>query len=141
MSGRYFLDTNILVYSFDSKSPKKRERASALIAEALTGSRGIISFQVLQEFIHLALRKFAKPLTLADVQEYLADVLDPLCGVYPGLELYQRALDITGRWKYPFFDSLIIVAALQAGCSTLYSEDLQHGQTIDRLRIVNPFLE
>jgi predicted nucleic acid-binding protein len=141
MSDKFFLDTNILVYTFDDEALGKRDRARALVAEALAESRGAISYQVVQEFLNAALRKFAKPLTAADAERYLTVVLEPLCAVFAGVELYHQAIDIAERWKYSFYDSLIIASALQAGCSVIYSEDLQHGQKIENLRILNPFVE
>lgn len=141
MSDKFFLDTNILVYSFDDGELEKRDRARALVAEALSESRGIISYQVIQEFLNAALRKFAEPLTAADTERYLTVVLEPLCTVFASVELYHQAIDIAERWKYSFYDSLIIASALQAGCAIIYSEDLQHGQKIGGLRILNPFVE
>ena len=141
MNDKFFLDTNILVYTFDDEDLGKRDRARALVAEALSGSRGIVSYQVIQEFLNAALRKFAKPLTAADAERYLTVVLEPLCAVFAGVELYHQAIDIAERWKYSFYDSLIIASALGAGCTVLYSEDLQHGQKIGGLRILNPFVE
>ncbi|MBE3125064.1 MAG: PIN domain-containing protein [Acidobacteria bacterium] len=141
MNDKFFLDTNILVYAFDDGDPGKRDRARALVAEALDESRGVISYQVIQELLNAVLRKFSKPLTAADAERYLAVVLEPLCSVFASVELFHQALDISGRWKYTFYDSLIIASALQAGCSVLYSEDLQHGQKIGNLRILNPFVE
>jgi predicted nucleic acid-binding protein len=140
MNDKYFLDTNTFVYTFDDRDPGKRDRARALVAEALTDSRGVISYQVIQEFLNAALRKFAKPLTATDAERYLTVVLEPLCAVFASIELYHQAIDISERWKYSFYDSLVIASALQADCTILYSEDLQHGQKIGNLRILNPFV-
>jgi predicted nucleic acid-binding protein len=141
MSDKFFLDTNILVYTFDDEDLGKRDRARALVAEALSESRGIISYQVVQEFLNAALRKFAKPLTAGDAERYLKVVLEPLCAGFAGFDLYHLAIDIAERWKYSFYDSLIIASAHQADCTVLYSEDLRHGQKIGGLRILNPFVE
>lgn len=141
MNDKFFLDTNILVYTFDDGDLGKRDRARALVAEALSESRGVLSYQVIQEFLNAALRKFAKPLTAADAERYLTVVLEPLCAVFASVELYHQAIDIAERWMYSFYDSLIVASALQAGCTVLYSEDLQHGQKIGGLRILNPFVE
>jgi predicted nucleic acid-binding protein len=140
MSGKYFLDTNILICTFDRENVKKCKTAGALVAEALAESRGVISYQVVQEFLNAAVRKFAEPLTPNDAQRYLTIVLEPLCAVFSSLELFHQALELSSRWGLPFYDALIVGAALQAECSILYSEDLQHGQQIGGLRIVNPFL-
>lgn len=140
MSAKFFLDTNILIYTLDDDNPGKRDRARALVGEALSESRGCISTQVVQEFLNASLRKFAKPLTPADAQRFLTVVLEPLCTVFAGIDLFQQAITITDRWKFAFYDALIVASAFQAGCPILYSEDLQHGQKVESLQILNPFL-
>ena len=141
MSGRFFLDTNILVYTFDAREPAKQTTATTLVEEALRHQRGIISSQVVQEFLNVATRKFEQPLTHADCQVYLDQVLAPLCEVFPSIELYRKALKVAERWRYSLYDALILAAGLEEGCLTLYSEDLHHGQQIENLTIVNPFLQ
>lgn len=141
MSARFFLDTNVLVYTFDPTAAAKRNKALALVRRALTQGRGVISFQVMQEWLNVALRKFRRPLTTAEAHRYIDEVLQPLCEVYPLPDLYHSALDLQQRWRYSFYDSLIVASALQAECDTLYTEDLQHGQQLAGLRIVNPFKE
>lgn len=140
MNDRFFLDTNIFVYTFDQAHPAKQERANALVAQALNTQRGVISFQIIQQFLNVATHKFARPLSTLDCQRYHNQVLAPLCDVFSSIELYSQALEIAERWRYRFYDSLIIAAALQADCGTLYSEDLQHGQVIQELTITNPFV-
>ena len=78
LRGRFFLDTNVLVYSFDPESPDKQRRAQTLIQEALRSQRGVISTQVVQEFLSLAVRKFAHPMSVTEAREYLRSVLAPL---------------------------------------------------------------
>jgi predicted nucleic acid-binding protein len=136
---RWFLDTNVFVYTFDAGSPAKRERARALVAGSLKTRRGVISFQVVQEFLNVATRKFAAPLTAADCRTYLTEVLDPLCEVQSGPDLYRDALAVRERTGFAFYDSLIVAAAARAGCDRLYSEDLPHGQRVGGVLIENPF--
>jgi predicted nucleic acid-binding protein len=136
----FFLDTNTLVYTFDKTAPEKQAKAQQLLEQALLGE-GCISFQVIQEFLNLAVRKFDPPLTAMQAKRYLHTTLEPLCLVYADVELYQRALDVRDRWRFSFYDSLIVAAALEAGCTTLYSEDLQHNQKVETLAIINPFLQ
>ena len=140
MSDRFFIDTNVLVYSFDTRFPEKKTRATQLIGEALSTRNGIISYQVVQEFLNVSTRKFAVPLSDADRQRYLNMVLLPLCEVFPSIDFYVRGLDISNRFGFSFYDSLIVAGALTGNCSILYSEDLQHGQRIEHLTICNPFL-
>lgn len=140
MSARFFLDTNILVYSFDETDRRKRKRARELIATALDGA-GTISFQVVQEFLNVALRKFARPMTIGDAQDYLDAVLVPLCRVQSDPDLYSEALAAHLRWRFSFYDSLVVAAALRSGCDVLYSEDLRHGQHLGKLTVADPFQE
>ncbi len=140
MNDKYFIDTNIFVYAFNQSEPVKREKAHNLVKRALFEKNGCISYQVIQEFINVATRKFLVPFSVSDCQKYLDNVLAPLCTIFSNIEIYHRALDIMERWKYSFYDSLIIAAAIQAECNILYSEDLQHQQKIQSLSIINPFI-
>ena len=139
MNDRYFLDTNLFVYAFDRDNLDKQARANELIKIALAGRAGCISFQVIQEFINVATRKFETPLSMPDCEKYLHAVLAPLCEVFPSIEFYVQSLEIVERWQFSYYDALIVTAALQAKCRVLYSEDLHHGQKIQDLTIQNPF--
>lgn len=139
MSARYFLDTNIFIYCFDSSDRRKQRTAQALVKGALADHLGLISSQVVQEFLNVATRKFARSMTAAEARAYLESVLAPLCEVFPSLALYQQTLEIQRESGFSFYDSLILAAALQAQCRWLYSEDMQSGQTIQGLTIRNPF--
>ena len=138
MKDKFFLDTNIIVYSFDELSSAKRRISEKLIKEALSG-KGSISFQVIQEFLNTATKKFESPMNSDEAEKYLSKVLFPFCSVFPSEELYIHSLDIKERWHYSFYDSLIIASALEADCTVLYSEDLQHNQKIYGLTVLNPF--
>jgi len=137
--GKFFLDTNILVYSFDDRHILKQKCAQQLIEEALESGCGVISFQVIQEFLNLSSKKFLVPLSTKEQRLYLQKILIPLCEIYSEPSLYDMAIDIRERYHFSFYDSLIISSALEARCKTLYSEDLQHGQQILDLKVVNPF--
>ena len=139
MSAKYFLDTNIFVYSFSPQFAGKHKKAIELIGGALEKGSGLISSQVIQEFLNVALHKFEKPLSWDEAYLYLEGVLGPLCGVYPDPELYRKALHIQHDTGYRFYDALIIASAVQAGCKILYSEDFQDGRKISGLSIKNPF--
>ena len=138
MKDKFFLDTGIIVYSFDSPDSPKREISKNLIKKA-HHDKGCISFQVIQEFMNVATGKFERPLKTKDAQKYLSRILFPICDIFPSEELYLIALEISERWQYSFYDSLIIAAALESDCSILYSEDLQDKQKIYQLDIVDPF--
>ncbi len=117
----------------------KKERASTLIQEALKTGTGIISTQVIQEFLNVATQKFAVPMKVEDAKGYTRLVLNPLCQVYPDLELYESCLDLQVETRYSFYDTLILAAALRGGCDTLYSEDMHDGQEVRGVKLVNPF--
>ena len=139
MPAEFFLDTNIFVYTFDRREPKKQARARGLVERALGTGDGVVSSQVVQEFLNVALRKFERPLSDEQALRYLREVLDPLCSVFPSISLYETALSLHRRWRFSFYDSLIVAAALESNCKVLYSEDLQDGQEIESLTVVNPF--
>lgn len=140
MKGRFFLDTNIFVYSFDKSAPAKARRAKQLIRQAVAARTGIVSYQVAQEFFNVALRRFAQPMTALEAEQYLATVFVPLMSVHSSPALYGEALRLSGRHGLSWYDALIVAAALEGRCSVLYSEDLQHGQRFGDLHIQNPFL-
>jgi predicted nucleic acid-binding protein len=140
MNGRSFLDTNIFVYDIDAEAPKaKKLVAYNLIRDALTQRRSVVSYQVIQEFLAVAIRKFASPVTPSNARRYLETVLKPMLAVHSSVELFHEALDIGARYQLSWFDSLVVAAASEASCSVLYTEDLQHGAKINGVRIENPF--
>ena len=98
-----------------------------------------ISSQVVQECLNVVLRKAEVALSPEAARSYLDAVLAPLIQVTASEALYHRALDVQARWRFGFYDSLIVAGAMAAGCRTLLSEDLQHGQTLDRLTVIDPF--
>lgn len=139
MSVDTFIDTNVFVYQLDSTDKRKHRIAEGIVRDALASGQACISFQVVQECLNVALRKAAVPLSPDQARAYLDVVLLPLMQVQASPALYHRALDLQQRWRFGFYDSLIVAGALAAGCKRLLSEDLQHGQRIDDLLIHNPF--
>jgi predicted nucleic acid-binding protein len=139
MNGRFFLDTNIFVYSFDRGSPAKAQRSAQLIRQAVATRKGIVSYQVVQEFFNVALRRFAQPMATPEAEQYLAAVFRPLLVVQSSQALYSEALRLVGKNRLSWYDSLIVAAAIEAGCAVLYSEDLQAGRQFGDLQIENPF--
>lgn len=140
MSDKYFIDTNVFVYCFDDGQQDKKVRSLSLIADALQTGNGIISWQVIQEFLNVSIRKFIVPLKPKDAKIYLHKVLHPLCYVFPDLDLYSSALDIFEKTGYSFYDALIVAGALRGGCNILYTEDLYAGHQVNGVKIVNPFV-
>jgi len=140
MSGRFFLDTNVFVYSFDAGSPKKAAQSARLIKSAIETRGGIVSYQVVQEFFNVALRRFAKPMSSADAEQYLSTTFRPLLSVHSSPALYGEALRIGARFRLAWYDSLIVASAIEGQCDVLYSEDFQDGQQFGTVVISNPFV-
>ena len=133
MSAKAFFDSNVLIYAMVS-GDSRRERAQQLVTQG-----GVISVQVLDEFVAVARRKMRMP------WEDVIVALDAVRTLFPSpvsitLETHEAALKIAQQYGFGIYDAQIAAAALEANCSTLYSEDLQDGQTINgRLTIRNPF--
>jgi predicted nucleic acid-binding protein len=140
MSGD-FIDSNVFVYLFDETDERKRGIADGIVESALQAHSASISFQVVQETLNVVTRKLPTPMTAEDAGRFLEQVLAPLWRDSPSLALYRRALDLQAGYRYSFYESLIVAAALDAGCSRLYSEDLHDGQRMEGLTIENPFVE
>ena len=117
------------------------DMAKADRAEALLAAGGVISVQVLNEFVR-PLRR-AKRRSIFPRREKPFRPIRRACASqrHCDVDTHELGLDIAERYRFSIYDSLIVAAALRAGCSTLYSEDLQHGQTIERLTIRNPFTD
>jgi predicted nucleic acid-binding protein len=129
---RAFFDTNILVYLIAGEA-QKTERAEELLAEG-----GVVSVQVLDEFVAVATRKFGAPWN--QIRQTLT-VLRSILEVCPlTIETHERALDLAERDGWHIYDALIVAAAQMAEADILYTEDLQSGRRVDsKLRIINPF--
>jgi predicted nucleic acid-binding protein len=140
MSGRFFLDTGVFVSCFDRDAPARARRAYQLIRQAVSTRKGTTSCQVAQEFFRLAFGRFEQPMTPAEAERFLAVVFRPLLPVQVSPALLGEALRLAARERLAWRDALVVAAALQAECETLFSEDLPHGQRIGELRVQNPFL-
>ena len=140
-AGRFLLDSNIPLYTFDDESPSKQARAKALMEKATQTGEGCISMQVVQECLSWLSSKAKRKTTVAERRDYLENILEPLAKPLPPMPLYRDALSLQERWKFSFYDALIVAAALLLECDTLYSEDFQHGQRIEGLTIIDPFVE
>ena len=87
---KFFLDTNIIVYSFDKSDLRKQEISQDLIRESLRSGLGCISYQVVQEFLNVSTKKFKISFDIVELSEYITKVLEPLCEVFPTIDLYRR---------------------------------------------------
>ena len=139
MSADIFIDTNVCIHHLDSTDKRKQAVAERIVREGLVSGTACISFQVVQECLNTILRKARLALEPEQARMYLDSVLVPLLQVSSSPALYHRALDIQTRYRFSFYDAPIVAAALAAGCRQLISEDLQHGQRIEGLTIVDLF--
>lgn len=139
MSVERFIDTSLFIYQLEEADKRKQNIANDIIREGIDTGNACISYQVVQECLNTVLRKAEVPLDNASARDYLDYVLAPLLRVSASIDLYHRGLDIQTRYRFGFYDALIIAAALDAGCTRLYSEDMQDGQRIDTLVIEDPF--
>jgi predicted nucleic acid-binding protein len=110
------------------------------VAQSLSSGMGVISNQVLQEFCNVTTNSRKLALAPDQIMAYVNLVLQPMNRIAIDPQVMQKALGIRSLFEYHFYDSLIIAAAQEAKCTTLYSENMQHGQMIESTRIVNPFL-
>jgi predicted nucleic acid-binding protein len=136
-----FVDANVFIYLFDETDDRKRGISEKTLARALVEGSGVISYQVVQETLNVITTKLNVPASSSDAQRFLEKVLRPLWRIMPSENLFANAIAIQSRFRFAFYDALIIAAALEAGCSRLLTEDMQHGQRIEGLTIENPFLE
>ena len=127
MSDKYFLDTNVIVYSFDSVERGKASVAEDLVTRGVTSGLGIISYQVVQEFINVSLRRFRAAMTVTELELYFFKILLPMMRVPSSTEIFLEALRLQESKRIAWYDSLIVAAAIRAGCGILYCEDMQHG--------------
>lgn len=133
MSDKAFLDTNLLLYALTEGDPR------ADVAERILAAGGVISVQVLNEFCTVARRKLG--MNWEEIRAALAAIRVLCRSTVPiTVPLHEAALGIAERYGYSLYDALIIAAALEAGCTTLYSEDMQDGQRLEGLTIRNPFM-
>jgi len=138
MATRTFLDTNVLVYLFDADSPEKQARARDALRERVDAGAAVVSTQVLQEFFVTVTRKLARPLPAAEAEAALRS-LSELPVVAVDTEQILAAAVSSRRDRISFWDALILTAASTAGCEEVLSEDLQHGRSFGRVRVVDPF--
>jgi predicted nucleic acid-binding protein len=136
MPARSFFDTNVLIYADDKADPAKQQRALDLVAEHRRARTGVVSLQVLQEYFVTVTRKLGVD---ARVARRKVELLAEFDVATPDVADILAAIDLHRLHGFSFWDGLILRAAKQAGCSVLFSEDMQEERQVDGVRIVNPF--
>ena len=139
MSGRTFVDTNVLIYAHDSDAGRKHEIAKNVLRELWSEREGVLSMQVLQEFYVNVTRKIATPLPKA-VARTIVDSYRSWC-MQTTTEEIANAFRIEDEANLGFWDALVVASASKSGAVRLVSEDLNAGQTILGVRVENPFAE
>lgn len=136
-TSRSFLDTNVLVYSDDPRDPAKQATALDLIKDHLRSRRGVVSLQVLQEYFVSATGKLKLS---AELAKQRVEVFARFHVAEPTVNDILAAIDLHRLYRLSFWDALVLRTAKQTGCRVLLTEDMQHGNEIDGVEIVNPFL-
>jgi predicted nucleic acid-binding protein len=138
MKDKVFLDTNIIVYAHDRSSGSKHAAAKEIMDNLWESRRGVLSVQVLQEFFVCVTKKISKPLLIKNARVVL-EYLSTWDVVTNDKYITLKAIDLQEKFRFPFWDSLVIQAAIQGQASILFSEDLPDGQAVKDLKIINPF--
>jgi predicted nucleic acid-binding protein len=136
MNGRSFFDSNVILYTDDKSAPVKRGRAIDLLAQHRRNGSGVVSMQVLQEYFVATTRKLRVDVAVARRKVELLSEFDV---AMPEIADVLAAIDLHRLHGFSFWDALILRMAKQSGCELVFSEDLQHGRSVDGLQIVNPF--
>jgi len=132
---KHFIDTNVLIYAYSNDEPEKSQKAN----EVIFADNTLISLQVINEFSNTCLRKLkiTPQNIIASIEELTSIII--VTGFSQSTQI--RALQLINKYRFSYYDSLIIATAIENSCSVLYSEDMQHNQKIEiQLRIINPFL-
>ena len=140
MSASVFLDTNILVYAYDSSEPGRQAKAQKLLTGGLEQENAVISAQVLGEFFVVVTRRIREPFSAEQAGQVIG-LLGTLPVVEIDLKLVERAISIHEEARISYWDALIVAAAERAGCAKILSEDLNAGQVYCGVKVENPFDE
>lgn len=139
MTDNSFIDTNILVYSYDTQDAVKQEKAQAILAGGVTNETCFLSVQVLGEFFNVVTKQIQDPMSSEEAKK-IVDILCFMPVLDIDLAMVKRAIDTHIVYHISYWDALIIAAAERAECKQIYSEDLNHGQIYNDIRVKNPFI-
>jgi predicted nucleic acid-binding protein len=133
---RTFFDSNFLIYGEDAAFPEKQRKVVELVLEHSRQRTGVLSVQVLGEFFHVTTRRLSLDTAIARAQTEFYSRFEV---VEPRMADVFAAIDLHRLYGYRYWDSLLLQCAKASGCRVFLTEDLQHGQVIDGVRIINPF--
>lgn len=139
MNDKYFFDTNILVYANDSSEKEKQNIARDLIKDSLHKQNGVISVQVLSEFWVTVTQKIKTPLSI-EIAEKEIELFQLMEIIGLDYHLFKEAIRFQRLIQISYWDALILAASHSSGCKKIYTEVLNHGQTISNMELCNPFL-
>ena len=140
MSGKLFLDSNVLVYAYDSDEPEKQIKVQEIIRRGIEREDVVLSVQVLGEFFNAVTRRIKEPMSVSEAQEAVYCV-GGLQVVDLELAMVDRAIEVHKEYQLTYWDSMIVAAAERGGCSEILSEDLSTGQKYLGMLAVNPFAQ
>ena len=138
LGSRSFIDTNVLIYAEASDEPAKRQAALALLKQLYESASGVLSTQVLQEYCNVALKKLKLPAAHIRAQLDLYEQFE-IVQITPAL--IRAGLDLHQTRSVSFYNAIVLASAATAGCSELFSEDLNTGELVGGVRIINPFAQ
>lgn len=137
--GKFFVDTNLLVYAYDSSAGKKWRTSLEVLSLLWTHRTGVLSTQVIQDLFVSLTQKVKNPILPETAKEIISDLIRWPLVVNDGGNIL-RAIDLQIKYHFSFWDSLILEAAITSKSEFLLSEDFQDGQVIESVTIINPFL-
>ena len=138
MADSAFLDTNVLVYMYDRHAPAKQAIARSLVGSGIERGILVLSVQVLGEFFSAVTRRIPNPLSADEAEQEVNRIaVLPVIGIDSAL--VRRGIDTHKRYRIAYWDALIVVAAERAGCTQIFSEDLNPGQSYNDIVVRNPF--
>ena len=139
MNDRIFVDTNILVYCFDDANPAKKKKAIKIMEDLWETSRGVLILQVLKEFFVTVTVKLPDKMDFRDAKGAVLDLLS--WNIFnESRSSLEMTFEIIQKYHLSLWDANILSAAILSDCQKVYSEDLQHNQTIEGAQVINPFL-
>jgi len=139
MTDKYFLDTNILVYAYDKSESDKENGAQKILEDGIRNENAVLSTQVLGEFFNVTTKHINNPFSAVEAEEILRSLSVMQVAEITAIDVF-RAIETHKKYQTSYWDSLILSTAEQSGCNIVYSEDFNHEQTYNNIKVINPFI-